>query len=103
MTRKSWVYVNGKAYEKGTEPSSDPTAPLIFGDIEPFVSPITGEVIRGRGHLRSHMKEHGVTHADDYSPEYYAKKQHENYLKATGQTREARMERIELIKRALEK
>lgn len=101
--KRSWVYVNGVAYEKGTEPLPGDKGPLIMGDIEPFVSPITGEVIRGRGHLRRHMKEHGVTHSDDYSPEYLAKKQRENYLKATGQDRQSRMERIELIKQALEK
>lgn len=105
MSRRSWIYIDGKAYEKGVDalPQQDKDGLMIIGDIEPFVSPITGEVIRGRNHLRQHMKEHGVTHFRDYSPEWIAKKQRENYLKATGQDRQSRMERIELIKRQLER
>ena len=105
MTRKSWVYVNGKAYEKGTEPQlgGEKAKYQIIPDIEPFKSPITGEVIRGRGHLRQHMKEHGVTNIGDYSQEYFDRKQVERSLEMRGQTKKARAERIELIKQAMER
>jgi len=105
MTRKTWVYVNGKAYEKGTEPQlgGEKAKYQIMPDIEPFKSPITGEVIRGRSHLRQHMKDHGVTNIGDYSQEYFEKKSIERSLEATGQTKQARAERIEALKQAMER
>lgn len=105
MSKRSWVYIDGKAYEKGVDiiPEDRPKGPLVIGDIEPFVSPITKEVIKGRNHLRRHMKEHGVTHSSDYSPEWYQKKQRENRLRALGQDKQSRSERIELIKQQLER
>jgi len=44
---------------------SDVNAPAVWGDLKPFVSPITGERITDRGQLRRHMQANGVTFADD--------------------------------------
>lgn len=41
-------------------------APLILGDIEPFVSTVDGSIISSRSHLREHMKQHGLAHTSDY-------------------------------------
>lgn len=49
----------------------------VHGDLQPFISPIDKTLISDRAQLREHNKRHNVTHASDYSPEYLAKKRHE--------------------------
>lgn len=100
MSRKSWIQIDGKLIPKDQYRGESSSGLQIIGDIEPFVSPITREVIRGRGHLRRHMKEHGVTHADDYSPEFLQRKRQERMRQ---QEREGKAQRIELLKHALER
>lgn len=101
--RKSYIQINGKLVPKEEAHRYDSKGILIMPDIEPFKSPITGETIRGRSHLRQHMKEHGVTGSSDYSPEYYRKKHIERSREMTGQTEQARKERVNLIKSLLER
>lgn len=43
---------------------------LIMPDLEPFVSPVTREVILGRAHMRRHMKEHNLAHVNDFKEEW---------------------------------
>jgi hypothetical protein len=101
MTRKSWIQVDGKLIPKEEYNGNNVRADYhIQPDIEPFTSPITGEVIMGRSHLRRHMKQHGVTNSADYSPEFYERKQTERKRK---QERDGKRHRIELIKRQLER
>lgn len=47
------------------------TSAAVHGDIEPFISPVDGSLISDRKQLRDHNKRNNVTHADDFSPEYY--------------------------------
>ena len=102
MTRKSYIQINGKLIPKEEYHGNNSRGelPHVLGDIEPFKSPITGEVIKGRGHLRRHMKEHGVTHSADYSPEYLAKVRNDRIRQ---QQREGKAHRIELLKQQLER
>lgn len=94
--------VKKKMVDKGTEQRVDANgAPMIIPPLKPFISPITGEEITCREQLRRHNKTHGVTNAADYSPEWYARKQKENYRKSIGDTPADRADRIETIKRAL--
>lgn len=58
MTRKSYVQVDGKLYEKGTEPQQQ--THYIIGDLAPYQSQITGEVIDGRRSHREHLRSHGM-------------------------------------------
>lgn len=74
---------------------------MVMGDIEPFISPITKEVISGRRKLRAHMREHGVTNIGDYSTDTLKKNNLERNAKITGSTKEARQERIALLNEAL--
>jgi len=63
MSRRSWVYVDGIAYEKGVDiipESGGRGAPNIVPDAGDFVSPIDGTVISGRKGLREHCKRHDV-------------------------------------------
>ena len=100
MAKKSWIQIDGKLIPKEEFHGNNVRGPMVQGDIEPFVSPITKEVIRGRGHLRQHMKQHGVTHADDYSPGWY-----ENRQKEIARSREqaSKADRIEILKQLTEK
>ena len=74
---------------------------FIQGDIEPFTSPIDGRIISDRSHLRDHNRRHGVTDSRDYSHEFLLKRSNDRIARMTGQTKEARRERVELIKRAI--
>jgi hypothetical protein len=63
MSRRSWVYINGVAYEKGVDIIPDvggQPAPNFIPDIDSFVSPIDGTVIGSRSQLREHCKRHDV-------------------------------------------
>lgn len=61
MTRKSYIQIGGKLYDKA-ELSEDPSsgAPMVRGDIPDFVSPIDGSVVSGRAGLRDHCRRHNV-------------------------------------------
>lgn len=67
MTRRSWVYIDGVAYEKGTEPMDTPTGrgPAIMGDLPDFVSPIDHTVVHGRAGMRDHCARHNVVPTAD--------------------------------------
>ena len=51
------VYVNGVAYEKGTEPSR--SGAMIMPDIKPYRSMIDGSEITSRSKHREHLRAHG--------------------------------------------
>lgn len=56
--RRTWVYVDGVAYEKGTEPMTRQFHD-VMPDIEPYQSMITGELITSRSKHREHLRKHG--------------------------------------------
>ena len=56
--RRSWVYIDGKAYEKGVDPI--PVRLQIMPDFDkPYKSMITGEWITSRAKHQEHLKRHG--------------------------------------------
>lgn len=57
--RRTWVQVNGRMYEKGTEPQPV-RGPYVVGDIQPYKSMVTGEMIEGRAQHRAHLAQHGL-------------------------------------------
>lgn len=62
MTRKSWVQdpITLKLIPKDEYvPRSQPRAPAVMGDIAPYKSMITGEMIQGRAQHRAHLRQHG--------------------------------------------
>lgn len=66
MTRRSWVYIDGVAYEKGAEPATTSGAgPTVLRDLPDFVSPIDGRVYSGRTGLRDHCARHDVVPTAD--------------------------------------
>lgn len=76
----------------------------IIGDMEPFVSPITKEVITGRRAYRDHCKQHNVTNISDFnSPGGYwdkAAKEREKFFTGNNYDTERRKEHL---KRAFDK
>ena len=54
---RSWVYIDGVAYEKGVDPL--PERVQIMPEIEPYRSQITGEIITSRAKHREHLRRHG--------------------------------------------
>ena len=70
MSRKSWVYVDGVAYERGVDDipvSRENPGCFIQGDIPDFVSPIDGSTVRGRAGMREHCKKHDVVPTQELS------------------------------------
>jgi hypothetical protein len=102
MTIKSWVQIDGKLIPKD-EYRGDNTRQQhhVMPDIKPFVSPITGELISSRPHLKAHNKQHGVTNTADYSREFTEKKRNEREARQLGATSRDRADRIEAIKSAM--
>jgi len=104
VTRTTYIQdrATGKLVLKSDHVRDIPDAPIIHGDIEAFKSPVTGEVISDRGQLRRHNKQHGVTNARDYGENYFERRTKEMTAERTGQTPQAKQERIETIKQAIE-
>ena len=75
---------------------------MIMPDIQPYVSPITGEVITSRPKQQAHMAQYGVTNMLDYSPEWREKAAKERNERLHGLTRADQQDRIEQLKHALE-
>ena len=101
----TWVQdpVTHKLIPKADYHGHETNAPVVHGDIEPFISPITKEVISDRGQLRRHNKKHGVTDSRDYSPEFMKSRSDERNNDMYGKTHQARGERREIINQALRK
>lgn len=63
MTRRTWVYIGGEVYEKGTEPV--PTGVMFVPDLPEFTSPIDGKQYSGRAGMREHCALHNVVPTAD--------------------------------------
>ena len=89
--RKSYVQIDGVLYEKGTEPhrASSRSAPVVFGDLPDFVSPIDGKVVSGRSGMRDHCARHNVVPTADLK----------GLPACRPEERAARTERVEDIRR----
>lgn len=61
MTRKSWVQdpVTLKLIPKDEYQPRSQAGFFVMGDIQPYKSMITGEMIEGRRQHRDHLREHG--------------------------------------------
>lgn len=76
-------------YERPKEPGH-----FVRGDIQSFVSPVDGSVITDRKQLREHNKRNGVVSADEFSQDFFDRKQKERDRTFTGErTRQETFER----------
>ena len=78
---------------------------FVIGDIEPFRSPIDGEVITDRKQYREHCEKHGVVPASEFSAEHYAKKAQEredffNRKRSPQEERRNKMDAYEALMKA---
>jgi len=58
MTRRSWIYINGEAIEKG-DYTPESAAHYVMNDIQPYQSMIDGSMITSRSRHREHLQAHG--------------------------------------------
>lgn len=60
MTRKTWVQdpVTLKLIPKDQYVPRGPSGPFVMGDITPYRSMATGEIIGGRRQHREHLRQH---------------------------------------------
>jgi len=68
MARRSWVYIDGVAYERGVDviPETEGRrAAAVMGDLPDFVSPVDGSVVSGRAGLREHNLRNNVVNTAD--------------------------------------
>lgn len=63
MTIRKFVQINGQLYERGHEPVAE--GPMVIGDIEPYQSQVTGEIITSRSKHREHLKQHDCVEIGD--------------------------------------
>ena len=67
--RRSWVYIDGVAYERGVDviPDRQDTKAVhgFIPDIADFVSPVDGSIVRGRAGLREHNIRNNVVNTLD--------------------------------------
>jgi hypothetical protein len=106
MARKTWVQdpTTGKLIPKDEYVRCpDNASAAVQGDIEPFVSPVDGRAITSRSVLRQHHSEHGTTDSRDYSHQYMLDRSTRRTQAAMGQTAQAKQERINLIRKELDK
>lgn len=54
--RRSWVYIDGIAYEKGEAPAV--SSPQIMPDIPAYKSMADGSIVEGRAAHREHLRRH---------------------------------------------
>ena len=101
--KTTYVFHEGKMIEKHLAPQRGPSGVMIIPDIQPFKSPITGEIISSRNKMKHHMKEHGVTRSEDYSQAYYDKAAAARAASMACNTQADRQDRIETLKHALER
>jgi hypothetical protein len=68
VPRRSWVYIDGVAYERGVDPVPERarTSSVAFiPDLPDFVSPIDGKCYSGRAGMREHCAVHDVVPTRD--------------------------------------
>ena len=67
MARRTWVYIDGVAYERGVDaiPERDSSGRVIAPDLPDFVSPLDGKLYSGRVGLREHCAKHNVVPTSD--------------------------------------
>lgn len=87
---RTYVYRDGRMVDKETgEPMNKdndwvPATPMVIGDIEPFLSPVTGKYIGGRRSKRDDLKAHGCVDADDVGRSLNGKIKNERFAKKRG-------------------
>jgi len=59
MTRKRYIQIEGELVEVSRDFVPGPVAPMIFGDLPDYQSPVTGKPVSGRVQRREDLKRTG--------------------------------------------
>ena len=101
MAKRTWRQVRqSDGTTKLVEISPTPSLPEDLRVDEPFVSPVTGEVVKNKYDLHDHNRRNGVVQAHPERYQDVERVRKENLDRAFG--KQAKQERIEQVKRALE-
>lgn len=59
--RKRYVQIDGQLVEVSSDWSPDPVSDVhVIGDLQPYKSMVTGEMVMGRAQHREHLRKHNV-------------------------------------------
>ena len=94
---------SGKLVKELPASRPTPSGVTVFSNLNPFKSPITGEIITCRKQLREHHKRYGTTDSRDYSGEHFRKKGEQRVKEFHGDTKKDKAERVEALKHSIEK
>ena len=76
---------------------------MIQPDIEPFVSPVDGTVIKSRNHLRKYMSANNLAHADDFKETWNRKREDRSKFLNGARDRKSIEQRISSLKDSFER
>ena len=69
--RTRWIYKNGVAHQVDHSWTAEPRSEYhVMGDIQPYKSMVTGEMITSRSIHREHLKRHGMIEVGNDSSLY---------------------------------
>jgi len=74
---------------------------FIQPDIQAFVSPVDGTVIKSRQHLRRYMKANNLAHHDDFKGEFDSRRSERLKFKE-GRDRKSIQQRVEALRDSFE-
>ena len=91
MTRKSWIQdpVTLKLIPKVEyQPRSSQAGFFVMGELQPYKSMITGEMIEGRRQHREHLRQHGCIEVgnEKIAPRKTIEPTRDDYRRAVAQT-----------------
>ena len=75
----------------------------IQADIEPFVSPVDGTVIKSRNHLRKYMSANNLAHTDDFKETWNRKREDRSKFLNGARDRKSIEQRISSLKDSFER
>lgn len=79
MSRRRWIQLDGKLLEVTHDFEQAPVAPLIFGDLPSYQSPVTGLWVDGRRARREDLKRTGSRPYEGLEQEKKEAARHQNY------------------------
>ena len=77
--RRRWVQLDGKLVEVTNDFVQEPTAPMIFGDLPGYQSPVTGLWVEGRVQRREDLKRNQCRPWEGLEQEKKEVARHEHY------------------------
>jgi len=105
VTRRTYVQdpVTHKLIPKEDYYAPIPRTHLVMSDMQPFVSIVDGKTISSRSGLHDHNQRNNVVPAGDLKQKDFVRMAREKDAEMRGDTKQAKHERIEVLKHAFDK